>query len=93
MRRRSNFVIGDYPVPDAVSVSRSEVVVAQGFEDLAKFLRAAAPRWLNGSRSLARRLKQRSCLREAVRGRRRGIRHVDWAAAALAHRRGGQPSF
>lgn len=63
------------------------------FQDLARFVRSAAPRWLNGSHSLARLLARRSRQREATRGRRRGIRYVDGPTLQRARRSGPQPSF
>lgn len=45
-------------------------------QELAAFLRGAAPRWLNGSRSLSRLMARRAVQHQAARGRRRGLRHV-----------------
>jgi hypothetical protein len=42
------------------------------FRDFAEFVRRAAPRWLDGSRSLNRLTMRRARLREMARGRRRG---------------------
>lgn len=64
------------------------------FQDLARFLRTTAPRWLGGSRSRAKLLTRRGRLHAVVRDSRRGVRHVDGPAPRHARRRGGaQPSF
>jgi hypothetical protein len=42
------------------------------FQDFAEFVRSAAPRWLDGSRSLDRLTMRRARQREMARGRRRG---------------------
>ncbi len=66
---------------------------AETFQELAEFLRSAGPRWLTASRSLARLVERRSRRREAIRGSRRGIRHVDGPATTHKLRSVRQPSF
>ena len=54
------------------------------FQEFAAFLRGAAPRWLDGSRSLSRLMARQSGLRQAARGRWRGMRHVSTSAASFS---------
>ena len=53
-----------------------EGVPPETFQEFAVFLRRAAPRWLNGSRSLSRLMARRAGQRQPTRGRCRGVRHV-----------------
>ncbi|MBL0087688.1 MAG: hypothetical protein IPP44_13750 [Ideonella sp.] len=53
------------------------------FQAFAAFLRGAAPRWLNGNRSLSRLMSRRAGQQQAARGRRRGLRHVGAPAPSI----------
>lgn len=48
-------------------------------KDFAEFVRAHAPRWIDGSRSLSRLTLRRARAKTVACDRRRGIRHVDAA--------------
>jgi hypothetical protein len=52
-------------------------MTADAIQDFATFVRRAAPRWVDGSRSLSQLAARRDHRREQARGRRRGYRLVD----------------
>ena len=52
-------------------------MTADAIQDFATFLRRAAPRWVDGSRSLSQLAARRAHRRELARGRRRGYRLVN----------------
>lgn len=56
--------------------TRFDDMTADAIQDFATFLRRAAPRWVDGSRSLSQLAARRDHQREQARGRRRGYRLV-----------------
>ena len=59
-------------------------VSGQVFQEFAKFVRRAAPRWVHGSRSLNRLTLRSAHHRELARSRRRGYCLVDAPVSPVA---------